>query len=103
MISASAAAMKPQIEQAVAEVLRQLSPSVERIKYDVAEDWSGETTVWFKILLSDEAAKRESLRQIAPRVRRILNDRIIPTLDIFPAFEFRSVSEQAEMKEPRWE
>jgi hypothetical protein len=33
---------KPQIDAAVAEVLKEFSPSVKYIRFDVGQDWTGE-------------------------------------------------------------
>jgi len=94
---------QPQINRAVSEVVKELYPDVQLIRYEIAQDWTGEWAVFFRVLLSDEASKRANLREIAPRVRRMISDRLdIPDLGTLPFFEFRSQSEQAEMKDPAW-
>ena len=94
---------QPQINRVVSEVVRELYPDVQLIRYEIAQDWTGQWAVFFRVLLSDEAAKRANLREIAPRVRWMVSDKLdIPNLGMFPFFEFRSQSEQNELKDPVW-
>ena len=93
---------QPQINAFVSEVVKEFFPDVQRIRFEFAQDWTGEWAVYFHVLLSDKASKRANLRKIAPRVRRIISDKIIPELDMMPHFDFTSQSEQAELKDPAW-
>ncbi len=94
---------QPQINAAIAEVVSELSPSVKYIRYDIGQDWSGQWAIFFRVLLSDDAA-RNRLRDVATRVVWRTSDRLdIPSLGLFPYFDFRSESEQAKVPEPAWE
>jgi hypothetical protein len=94
---------QPQINAAVAAVLRELSPDVQHIRYEIAPDWSGQWAVFFRVLLSDEASDPVNHREIAPRVVRRISDKLdIPSLGMFPYFDFRSQSEQTKFHEPAW-
>ena len=94
---------RPQINAAVAEVMKEMSPSVRYIRYDIGQDWSGQWAVFFRVLLSDDAA-RNRLREIVTRVMWRTSDRLdIPALGLFPYFDFRSESEQANLRESAWE
>ena len=74
-----------QIDAAVAEVVHDLSPAVQRINYEIARDWSGEWAIFFKVLLSDEASDRNHLRLIATSVVSQVSDKLdIPSLGLFP-------------------
>ena len=103
-----AAAIQPHVDAAIADVLKELSPEVQRIRYEIARDWTGEWAVFFKVLLSDEAAERNQLRAVVTKVVSRLSDRLelpnlnIPGLGVIPYFDFRSQSEQTELKEPAW-
>jgi hypothetical protein len=93
---------QPQINSAVAQVKAQLSPSVQSISYQIAQDWSGQWAIFFRVLLSDEASAR-SLRDITDQVVWRMSERLdLPELGLFPYFDFRSVSEQAMLNEPGW-
>jgi hypothetical protein len=94
---------QPQINAAISDVLKQLTPGVQRINYEIAQDWSGEWAIFFRVLLSDEASSPEHLRDVASRVMWLLSERLdLPALGLFPHFDFRSQSEQAELVEPAW-
>ena len=94
---------QPQINAAVSEVVKELSPWVRHIRYDIAQDWSGEWGVFFRVLLSDEASKRKNLRQVTPQVISRLSERVyVPDLGLHPYFNFRSESEQAQLIDPAW-
>jgi hypothetical protein len=103
LIPPEAATKKPQIDAAVAEALRELSPDVQRIRYEIAQDWSGDWALFFRVLLSDEAAERKNRREIVPRVINSISDRVyLAEVGLFPYFDFRSQSEQAKDPDPAW-
>lgn len=66
-----AATKQPQIAAAVDAVVAELAPAVRRINYEIAQDWSGQWGIFFKVLLSDEAASRSQLRNTATSVRAV--------------------------------
>jgi hypothetical protein len=103
MVLPTAATKIPQINAAVAKVLSELSPGVRRIRYEFGEDWTGQPVIFFRVLLSDEAATRDNLRRIAPLVEsRITDECYAFDLGLFPHFNFRSEEEQAKAHEPAW-
>lgn len=94
---------QPQINAAVADVMREFAPQVQRINYEIAQDWSGQWAIFFRVLLSDEAAKRTHLRDVATRVVWRMSEKLdLPALGLFPYFDFRSQAEQALVNEPAW-
>lgn len=98
----SAVTKQREIDTAINEVTAELAPDVVRIRYDIGEDWSGEWAIFFRIVLTDEAAKRR-LRDIASRVVWGLASRLdFPGMGVFPYHNFRSVSEQAMLQEEAW-
>lgn len=98
-----ATAKQPQINAAVAAVMRDLSPlGVRHIRYDIAEDWSGQLAIFFRVVLSD-AASTERLRDVTTQVIWRMSEKLdLPNLGLFPHFDFRSESEQAALNEPEW-
>ena len=91
-----------EILAAINEVERSLAPDVVRIRYEIGQDWSGEWATFFRVVLSDEAAKRR-LRDVTSKVRWGLAQRLdFPSLGAFPYHNFRSVSEQEALQEPAW-
>ena len=98
----SAATKQAEINAAVSEVVRLLAPEVVHIRYDIGRDWSGDWAIFFRVLLSDEASKTR-LRELATEVVWRLAERLdFPSLGLFPYHNFRSVSEQAVLREEAW-
>lgn len=99
----SAMTQQPQINAAIAEVVRELAPSVVHIRFDIGEDWSGDPAIFFRVLLSDEAVTSENLRKVTAQVRKRLDEKIdFREIGLFSYFNFRSQSEQAKLLEPSW-
>ncbi len=97
------AVKQQQINAAIAAVERELTPLVRHIRYDIGHDWSGQSAIFFRVLLSDEAAQK-MLKDVATRVVWRTSEHLdLPSLGMFPYFDFRSESEQARMHEPSWE
>jgi hypothetical protein len=85
--------------QAVEAAMR---PDVVRIRYEIGEDWSGQWAIFFRIVLSDEAAKHR-LCEVANNVELHLAERLdFQELGVFPYHNFRSDSEQAALREEAW-
>ena len=83
---------------------RALAPDVIRILFSFDENWVGEVSLYFRIVISDDAAKparlRESTQRIIARVSREIK---ADDLGLETYFNFRSRSEQEELKDPLWE
>jgi len=93
----------PQINAAIEKVIGELSPAVRRIRYEFGDDWTGQPVIFFKVLLSDEAATMENLRKIAPLVRtRLFDECFASDLGLFPHVNFRTETEYAAHPEPAW-
>jgi|SRR5580700_10054179 hypothetical protein len=102
MIMPAAVAQQAEIEAQVRTVEATLRPDVLRIRYDISEDWSGQWAIFFRIVLSDDAAKHR-LRDVATNVVWRLAERLdFPSLGVFPYHNFRSESEQAVLREEAW-
>jgi len=92
-----------QINTAIRTALEELSPAVRYIRYRIDQDWTGEWAVFFRVVLSDEAADGDRLHEVSSRVRsRIMDEIDIPNLGMMPHFNFRTESEQAELRDPDW-
>jgi hypothetical protein len=93
-----------EIAQAVAEVERLLAPDVVRIRYEVTTDWQEEWSVYFRVVLSDEAFSiKRKLGEILDRVRQELDKRVdFDALGLLRYHKFRSVSDQAHLREEAW-
>ena len=91
-----------EINAAVSDMVRQMAPDVQYIRYDIGQDWSGDWAVFFRIMLSDEAS-RTRLREVASKVVSELDRRLdFLSMGLLRYHNFRSVSEQAVLQEKAW-
>jgi hypothetical protein len=90
------------IREEVRQVAAALKPDVVRIRYSMSEDWSGQWAIFFRVVLSDDAAKNR-LRQVANNVEQRLAEHLdFNSLGVYPYHNFRSESEQATLREEAW-
>ncbi len=94
---------EPEVDEAILRVQQALGPDVVRIRYSYDNDWSGEPSLFFRILLSDAASRPSNLKEIAQRVTsRLVNEVRTDDYGIHAYFNFRSESEQAALRDPAW-
>jgi hypothetical protein len=88
----------------VAKVAKALAPDVVRIRYSFEDDWRGEESMFFRIVLSNAASKPPRLFDVSRQAREMIYETVRPLEQGFEAyFNVRSVSEQATLKDPDWE
>jgi hypothetical protein len=98
----SAVTKQSEIQAAVNAVERSLAPDVVHIRYEIGEDWSGQWSIFFRVVLTDDAARRR-LRDVATKVVWGLARQLdFPSMGVIPYHNFRSVSEQEVLQEPAW-
>lgn len=98
----SAVTKQTEIEAAIRRVEQTAGPDVVRIRYEIGEDWSGQWAIFFRIVLTDDAA-RKRLREAATKVVWGLSRELdFPSMGVFPYHNFRSLSEQAMLQEAAW-
>jgi len=98
----SAVTKQSEIQAAIHEVEKSLAPDVVRIRYEIGEDWSGQWAIFFRVVLTDEAA-RHKLRDVTTQVVwGLARELDFPGMGVYPYHNFRSVSEQAVLQEPAW-
>ena len=98
----AAIVQQSEIDAKVRKVEKALKPDVRHIRYEIEEDWSGQWAIFFRVVLSDEAATQR-LRDVATNVVWRLAERLDSTaLGVFPYHNFRSESEQAILQEEAW-
>jgi hypothetical protein len=94
---------KPKVNAVIDIVLRQLAPDVVRIRYDVGRDWSGDDAIFYRLLISDDAARmrlRETTQKAMGMLESFLN---LETMGLRVYHNARSVSEQEALREKSWE
>ena len=97
------AAKEKKIAAAVKRAERKLKPDVVRIRYNLGFDHAGDPSVFFRIVLSDDASRLELLREMRHKVESTLRNGFDEDeLGLLTYFNYRSLSEQSEMNEPAW-
>src|SRR6266700_3222843 len=92
-----------QIKAALARAERKLAPDVLRIRYSMEEDWMGIPSVFFRVLLRNEASRGSRLREIVLRAQEVVTNEVKPRQFAERSyFDWRNASEQAELKEEAW-
>jgi hypothetical protein len=92
-----------EIEAAVQRAEQALAPTVVRIRYNLGADWTGDPSIFFRIVISDEFAKKPKLSDIAQKVSlKLMNEVKTDEFGLHAYFNFRSRSEQADLNEPAW-
>jgi len=92
-----------QVEKAIRRAERFLAPEVVPIRYSFDDDWSGEPSVFFRILLTDTASDPATLSEVAQRISmRLADEARTDEIGLHAYFNFRSESEQAAIKDPAW-
>ena len=92
------------IKSGVQRAERALAPDVIRIMYSFAEDVQGDISLFFRIVISDQAAAPNRLRETTQRIiTKVLHEIKAEELGLQTYFNFRSRSEQALLREPSWE
>jgi hypothetical protein len=102
-IMPSAVVNEAEIDRRVKEVARKLAPDVVRIRYALTLNSTGEESIFLRIVLSDLASTEKKLPEVTGRVRAELRKEIdFAKFGLYTYFNFRSRSEQAQLKEPAW-
>ena len=67
-----------QLDKAVTKAIRKLGKEVLRVKYSFGEDWTGEPSIYFRIVLSDAASREGGLADVANRITTVIYDELRP-------------------------
>ena len=91
-------------QEDVDRIARELAPDVVRIRFRTGYDWIDGPAIYFRVILSDDASRRERLGKVGRMVRDRLSDSFrLWESERIPYFRFRSQSEQASIREASWE
>jgi len=91
------------LDAGVNRAARALAGDVVHVYYDFGFDWIGDPSIFFKVVLTDQASRPGKLRDVAQRVTlKLMNEVKTDQKGVHAYFNFRSRSEQEEMKDPAW-
>jgi|ERR1035438_312116 hypothetical protein len=111
MLSSAVEYNKQQLDSVVAEIEGQFPDDIDRIHYNVDEDWAHDPALFFRVLLRDKPGAVLNVFD-DPRSQAIflLCNRIMSAIrtavrdaQLQPYFAFRWVSEQAKRRDPEWD
>ena len=91
-----------EIKSAV-DKLREQCPEVVDVSYTMREDSTGDPSLFFRIVLADEATSEDTIANTARRIRTLLYDEIKPIENwgMFAYVNFNSFSEQQRRVDPK--
>jgi hypothetical protein len=102
MLMPAAVSQRDKIWDEVEKIEAALSPDVVHIRFNIGEDWKDDWSIFFRIVLSDDAAKNR-LSQVADNVELHLAEHLdFNALGVHPYHNYRSASEQATLREEAW-
>jgi hypothetical protein len=102
-MNASGRVNEAQIAAGVERARAALAPDVIRSRYTFADDWTGDPSIFFRIVLSDDASRKARLGETAERVEGVIRNEVDPEeFGLHSYFNYRIVSELAELPEPAW-
>ena len=92
-----------EIKSAV-EKLRELRPEVVDVAYSMRENWMGDPSLFFRVVLADEATDEDTIADTARRIETALIDELLPIENwgLFPYFNYRRHSDRQRRNEPEW-
>ena len=91
-------------EEQIEQIAKDLAPDVVRIRFNLGLDWSEDPAIYFRVVLSDAAAESDRLIGVTEMVEKRLFDEFgLWASDLLPYVRFRSQSEQAQLKEAKWD
>jgi hypothetical protein len=94
-----------EVEKAVDEFIKTLGPEVVRVRWNIGPDWSGDTALYFRVVLADSVAiDRATFVDTAQRVTASFFEQLQPLENwgLFPHFRFRSNAENSQLSDPKW-
>lgn len=80
----------------IKDAIGKLGPEVVSVSYRFAEDWAGGPSIFFRVVLTDAAAREDTLSGIAMSISSTLVRELQPIENwgLHPYFNFNSYSEQ---------
>lgn len=91
------------IDDAIRRAEHGLSATVVRIRYTLGPDWTGDPSIFFHIVLTDQAAAKPKISDVAQAIALVLTQEVRPEeKGLHAYFNFRSLSELSSINEPAW-
>ena len=99
----SAVANEAGIDRRVNRAARKLAPDVVRIRYALTSNSTGQDSIFFRVMLSDDASRENRLQEVTERIEAELLKAIsFDEFGLYQYFDYRSRAEQAALREQAW-
>jgi hypothetical protein len=96
-------AHQQEIKSGVKRVESKFAQQVDHIRFNLGENWIGAPSVFFRVVVRDEASRIDILRELAQQVSiSLMNEAKTDENGLYAYFDFRSMSEQTKLQEPTW-
>ena len=91
-----------QLDAEIKSAVGKLGPEVVHVAYHLGADSTGEPSIFFRVVLTDAAAREETLTETTGRIATTLFNEVRPIENwgLHPYFNFRSQAEQQRRKDP---
>jgi hypothetical protein len=88
-----------EFQAAIARAAEQLAPDVVEIRASLGENWRGDESVFFTVILADAATTRDRLLPVSDRAEMFIEMQVEPWehWGVRPYYKFRSQAEQADI------
>jgi hypothetical protein len=92
-----------EICSAVQRVEVRFADQVDHINFSFGLNWIGAPSIFFRVVVRDEASGINDLRELAQEISIcLMNEARTDENDLYAYFDFRSAGEQAKLQEPAW-
>src|SRR5579871_4734379 len=97
----TAFAQQADFQSAVNRAAQQLGPHIIDVTFTLGNDWSGEPAVFFMVILSNAASRKDQLLRTSTEVSNAIVQMVEPLEQwgVLPYFNFRSEAEQAKISQ----
>jgi len=103
-LTTSSSVQEQEIDSAVHRVESKFAKEVDHIRYSLGENWVGAPSIFFRVVVRDEASRGDhELYELSNKVSiSLMNEAKTDENGLYAYFDFRSMSEQAKLKDPAW-
>ena len=104
MVIARGVARQAELAKAIEEIKPMLGTDVVRLTYKLEEDWSGDPSIFFRVVLSDQASSRSEMLAATRRIESLIVEHLRPLEEwgLLHYFNYRSPAEQAARPSDDW-
>lgn len=90
-------------EETVQRTAAEFPEDVVRIRHSFSYSWDGDPAIFFRVVLSDAASRRDRLESTTDAIEHKLIDELdLTKSEYFPYFYFRSKAEEDKLQSPEW-